>query len=280
MPISNFANYKSLRDSATPSSYYKVFAGTASGKIQSSWTGLPFAGVAPTSPVAVSQSTTGAITWQNLGLNPAPTKVRRLAFVDAKVISSTAATDVSLLIIDRLSHQGGMSATVTGVQTLNLPTAALTRYTSGEGVMMAVEIYTLIGTTATTFTVSYTNQAGTSGRTSPATVIGGAADRAAGMMLIVPLQDGDTGVRSVESINLLASTTTAGNIGITLFKILDWVPATKVVITDGKVGFDAFLGGGGLCPIVDNNACLQFCAVSNATSSSVAVTMKFIEDDV
>lgn len=280
MPVSDYSTYKTLRDSASMAAYYKLSAGEASGKLQSSWTSVPFAGSAPTTATACNNGTTGAITWERLGLHSAPTKVRRLAFLDAKQVNTGTASNTGALLIDRLSHQGGLSAIVTTAQTTNLPTAALTRHTSGEGVMIALELYSIIGTTATTVTVSYTNQAGTAGQITYATAFGGTGNRAAGLMLILPLADGDTGVRSVESVTVLATTGTAGNFGVTLIKILDWCPVTQVVIPDGKVGYDAFLGGGGLCPVVDNNACLQLCVVANATSNPVALNMKFIEDDV
>ena len=134
------------------------------------------------------------------------------------------------IVVDRLSHQGGLNATGTGAQTTNLPTAALPRFTNGIGVMMAIEIYTQIGTTTTTVTVSYTNQDGTSGRTSPAIQIGGTGYREAGRILIPSLQAGDTGVRSVESIQLAGNTGTAGSIGITLFRPLFLIPINN---TDG-----------------------------------------------
>ena len=128
------------------------------------------------------------------------------------------------IFVDRLSHQGGLNATGTGAQTTNLPTAALPRYTDGRDVMLALEIYTQIGSTATTLTVSYTNESGTSGRTTPATVFGGTGAREAGRFLILPLQAGDSGIRSVQSVTVAATTGTAGSFGVVLFKPLFMVP--------------------------------------------------------
>ena len=128
------------------------------------------------------------------------------------------------IFVDRLSHQGGLNATGTGAQTTNLPTAALPRYTNGVDVMLGLEIYTQIGSTATTLTVSYTNESGTSGRTAPATVFGGTGAREAGRFFILPLQAGDSGIRSVQSVTVAATTGTAGNFGIVLFKPLFMVP--------------------------------------------------------
>lgn len=158
------------------------------------------------------------------------------------------------LICDRLSHQGGLSGTTTGAQTTNLGTAALTRYTSGVGVMMMATIYTAVGTTATTITVSYTDTTPTSGRTSPLVVFGGTGFREASRGVILPLAAGDVGVTSVQSVTLAASTTTAGNFGITLFKPLFAVivdEMNSVCVADLVTG----KSGGGIPEVVDN-ACL------------------------
>jgi len=134
------------------------------------------------------------------------------------------------IFVDRLSHQGGLNATGTGAQTTNLPTAALPRYTDGRDVMLGLEIYTQIGSTATTVTVSYTNESGTSGRTTPAVVFGGTGTREVGRFMVFPLQAGDSGVRSVQSVTVAATTGTAGNFGVVLFKPLFMVPINN---TDG-----------------------------------------------
>lgn len=280
MAVTDYDTYKSLRNNAVVSMFSKTVVGDV-GPLQSSWIQAPFAGATPTTAAACSQSTTGAITWERLGLNAAPTKTRRIAYLQASQLNANTAGRSTAVLIDRLSHQGGIVANVTGAQTTNLPTAALTRYTSGEGVFAALEVYTQIGSTGSTVQVEYTNQAGTPGQVSPVFRIGGAGFRAVGTMLIVPLADGDTGVRSVENVNFLSTTGTAGNVGVTLFKILDWVPRAEATTFNmaEAAGYDAFIGGGGLCPVVDNNACLQLCLYSVATTGVNGVMMKFIEDD-
>lgn len=278
MAVTDYATYKSLIQQQPISLISKQPAGDAS-RLWSSWAINPLPASAPTTAAACSNSTTGAITFERLGVPSSTTKTRRIAQLQSKVSSNVASVLSVTLVIDRLSHQGGLVGNVAGAQTTNLPTAALTRYTSGEGVFAALEIYSTVGSTATTATVSYTNQAGTAGQTSPAFVFGGTGNRTAASMIIVPLADGDTGVRSVESVNLNATTGTAGNFGVTLFKILDWVPA-GVAGVDGVSGpIDAFLGGGGLCPVVEDDACLMFAGFSNSTTSNVLTSLRFIEDD-
>lgn len=179
-----------------------------------------------------------------------------------------------LVLCDRLSHQGGLSGTVTTAQTTNLPTAALTRYTSGDGVFAGLEIYSAIGSTGTTVQCSYTNQAGTTGRTTEATDIGGANYSTVSRFIILPLQKGDTGVRAVANVDLVASTGTAGNFGVTLFKPLMFIPFPG--IPNFEVPFDSMLNLGGQCPQILSGACLFWLAASNSTfggQSNVLLTM-------
>ena len=164
-------------------------------------------GAVPTASAIPVNDTAGAFFQTD------PSGGRQKWLLGAIAASSTGGT---LTVYDRLVHQGGLDGTVTTAQTTNLPTTALTRYsgTNSVGNFIGVEIYAQIGTTATTFTVSYTNQAGTSGRTTKAVSIGGTGLREAQRIIICALQDGDTGVRSIESVTLAASTTTAGNFGV------------------------------------------------------------------
>ncbi len=92
----------------------------------------------------------------------------------------------------------------------------------GAGVELWLEVYGVPGATAATWTVSYTNQAGVSGRT--ATYAHPANAETAGQMMQMTLQSGDTGVRSVESFACSVSSGTAGNIGITLLRRVAMIP--------------------------------------------------------
>lgn len=167
---------------------------------------------APTASVALSKLSVGAL---NRALNDQSGGVHvlsaRIGQGDARGL---------WILVDRLTHSGGLSGTVTTAQTANLPTAALPRYTDGVGVMAAVTIWSAIGATASTVSVSYTNSDGTPGRTSTATAIGGSSAQAASRLIVIPLQPGDLGVRSVESVTIAGTTGTAGDFGVVLFKPL------------------------------------------------------------
>lgn len=159
-----------------------------------------------------------------------------------------------LMIYDRLMHCSGLSGTSTGAQTVQGSPAspALTRYTDGVGNIAFAEIYTQIGATATTLTIDYTDQDGNTGHTSTAVSIGGTGLREGQRMIPIALAAGDTGVRAINTTTLAASTTTAGNWGITIAHPLAYmivpsanVPAVIDLLTTGQ-GF----------PEVQTDACV------------------------
>jgi hypothetical protein len=120
-------------------------------------------------------------------------------------------------------------------------------------------------------TVSYTNQAGVSGRTTAVQAIGGSGNSSTGRMIFLPLQAGDTGVRSVESVTLIATTGTAGNFGVALFKILG---AVCVDNAQGISWNDIITGGfiGGI-PELSDTTHLSLMGIFNSTSSSGALSL-------
>lgn len=258
-----FANYKAFADELGKNLYMPIMGGggaslTSSGRVADAWgTFLPVggaAGVTPTASVALTATDAGAI---NRDVVAAEGKTVRLIGGE---LQPTANVFGQHILIDRLVHSGGLSGAVATAQTTNLPTAALPRFTNGDGVMIGLRIWTQIGATATTVTASYTNQAGTPGRTTPAVVIGGGSFREATRLLVLPLQDGDTGVRSVESVTLAATTDTAGNFGVVLFKPLAVLPQD----INGHAGVRSAVYGGLFGGMPDiSNACLSFLMIAS-----------------
>lgn len=179
-----------------------------------------------------------------------------------------------LILYDRLSHQGGLVGNVNTAQTTNLPTAALTRYTSGSGLWAWMEVYDAIGSTSTTFTVSYTNEAGTAGRTSVASQGTLTTTSSPNSMYPIPLQAGDRGIRSIESFTLAASTGTAGNIGVTIAKPLAFLQTGNVSANSsfGRGGSRNFFSGLPGIPKIETDACLAWLFIPS--SGSVANDMR------
>ena len=223
----------------------------AAGTFQSLWTaaGLPAAGANPASLAMVipTSATAGALPF----VKPAT----GLSYISK--ISSSQQTIGTLILYDRIAHSSGLNGTLTTAQAVN--GAALTRHTTGEDVELFLEVYTATGATASNATISYTNSAGVAGRTTPAVAM--QVTPVVGQMLPIPLQEGDTGIRSVQTVTLSSSTATAGNFGITLVKRIAEIPitvaGTGVVLDPFALGF----------PQIANDACLSFMVVTSTTST-------------
>lgn len=240
---------------------------TSAGRRSSLWTAAPFAGATPSTAAVPTRATAGALGQQNGGGT-----ALRATLAD---LGSTAVG--SIWLCDRLSHQGGLVGDSASAQTTNLPTAALTRYTTGAGVHALLEVYSIVGTTATTFTTSYTNQDGTSGRTSIASTIGGVGFREVGRAFDIPLQLSDSGVRAVASVTLAATTGTAGNFGVTLYKPLLHFPIQQALTLHE---FDPLLALSANLPEIIDDACLFWLVRPVSTASGIIVAqLGFAEDD-
>lgn len=232
----------------------------------STWQSTPFVGAVPTTAVAPTSATSGALFDSVRNLRSDATGQLRVGSVE---VADSRARPSALLLIDRLSHQGGLDGTVTtaGVTT-NLPTAALTRYTTGEGVMAAIEIFTQIGTSATTITCSYTDSGGNSSTSQPV-VIGATNNREVGRFIPISLAAGDSGVRSIDSSTLAGTTGTAGAFGYVLYKPLMLIPLMPGMNTV----YEPFFGGSPHIPEVDDNACLQLLHLNTAGVTGTTPTV-------
>jgi len=123
------------------------------------------------------------------------------------------------LLCDRLWHNGGITITSTSAQNITSPTwpaRDINGATAGDGVLIGVEVEVTTGAGTPTFTMSYTNSDGTSGRSANG-VIAGTATSVGGTFYLMGLQAGDTGVQSVQSFTLSA-TWTSGTIHLVAFR--------------------------------------------------------------
>lgn len=221
------------------------------GKYTSLWQyeGTPSHGAVPTTVAVPTNSTQGAWGQANPGGG-------RQKWNTAVGVTSTGVG--TYYLYDRLLHIGGLDGTVLTAQTVG---GALTRYTGGAGNVIWAEIYTAVGTTVTTITASYTNQAGTSGHTTQAVSFGGTGLREPQRIIPLSLAAGDSGVQAVASVTLAASTTTAGNFGITIAHPLCAVTVNAV----GAGSIRSFVDGP-LSEIV-SNACLAWVFLSNSATA-------------
>lgn len=186
-----------------------------------------------------------------------PSGGRELWLLGMSAVATQAGT---LILYDRLLHNGGLSGTVTTAQTVG---GTLTRNTGGVGNQIWVEVYTQIGASSTTITASYTNQAGTSGRTTKAVAIGNTGLREAERIIPLPLADGDTGVQAVASVTLAATTGTAGSFGVTVAHPVLILPMQA----GGTGGMRDLIAGLPEIDAIDTDACLALAFLANTTTA-------------
>ena len=152
----------------------------------------------------------------------------------ASSATSTTNQNQRMMLCDYLLYYPFVDTDAVGEQQDMVQTVSLSRYTSGQGVMM-MAVAQSAASTVGTFTVSYTNQDGTAGRTSAVTytkaVAGGGAlvssttNAVSGSQAFIELQAGDSGVRSVESVTFSAAG--GGLMAIVLVKPLMHIHCTE-----------------------------------------------------
>lgn len=131
------------------------------------------------------------------------------------IMSNQQPSPMGLVLADYLLYYPFVDMGTNDPQVMTNSTT-LPRYTTGEGVQMMLVSVAPGSGLAPTFQISYTNSAGVSGRTSRAgklgfaTVNGSILSSETGLGTnaypFVGLQDGDKGVRSVESVTLTSGT--------------------------------------------------------------------------
>jgi len=224
------------------------------------YTGRPGAGVAPSPGVDGAALTTyaGQIPFTNPGSGNSYL---------ARLVGNANVTG-SLLLVDRLWHNSGLSVTSTSSQAIASPTWPArdsNGATAGDNVLIGVEVSTALGAGTPTWTLGYTNQAGTAGRSFTTAAI--TASMNAGSFIPIGLQAGDTGVRSVESFQLSA-TMTSGAIHLVAYRILARF-GLPVVNVDFAV--DALTSG--FPRMYDNTVPLLIWSASSTTSPNISAQL-------
>lgn len=239
-------------------------ASQAAGTFVSLWraTGQPGQGAIPGAAAVCDNTLTGAMGFTQQ-VAPATSYG---AWANA-VCSNSAMT---LEIHDRLMHMGGLNGTLTTAQTVNLDVNA--NLASGNldkrkgdsnfsDIQWWLEWYTATGSTAVTATVSVTYNDGTTGTLSASL----AATRPASFMLslngLIPAAAAGKYIRDVDSVQLSATTGTAGSFGVTATRPRMTMPlplANKMEVFDW-----ATLG----LPEVANSSCLFPIVLTSTTST-------------
>lgn len=223
------------------------------GGFTSLWraTGVPAQGAIPgTSSGTCTDDLTGGF----LFTNPSTGKNTYLGG-----LSIAGSVSHQMIIYDRLGHMGGLNGTTTTAQTVNL-TIPPNRLANSDGTNVDwwLEIYTDIGTTAVSATVTYTDQTDTSrtvtiglGGTSP-------INQDSRCYQIIP--NAGQYIKSIQTIQH-ATTATAGSYGITCARRL-----TQVNMGLANIGLNYDFAQLGM-PEISDNACMWMVILSSTTSS-------------
>lgn len=190
--------------------------------------------------------------------------------------TSTAAP-LTMILMDYLGFYGFIDESVTDVQTLD-NTAGITRYQSGEGVkIMAVVVAGQTG--GQSFSLSYTNSEGVAGRTSQTcymttqavngTILTSlAASSTQGYWApFIPLQRGDTGVRSIESVQING----VGDVGLFALVLVKPLATLDLRGIDAPTEVDYMTDFGMSLPEIQDDAYLNFISLPVGTLSGAGL---------
>ncbi len=243
--------------------YNKASVTTVAQGFHSLWTaaGQPGAGAFGGTPLA-ARSVTGATTGALHFTNPTGPDILQLLALNAA--SSVAAG--TLLMVDRLLDYATISCTSTSLQTMD-NTVTLPRYTTGAGVQMFAEVTTGLGATPQTMTIIYVDQDGNTGATTTlAPTASAAANRIPQTGFFIPLAAGDTGVRSITSVQFGGSMG-AGALALALVRPIIDIP---IQVASMAVERNAVLHTPRLFQVIDD-AALSFLLFAGTTSSGTIV---------
>ena len=181
----------------------------------------------------------------------------------------TFATAGSLWFYDRVWSCSGFSGIVATAQAVTSFPVLTRPDANGTGLEIWIECYTATGATASNITVQYTNSDGVAGRSTVPTAH--IPSMPANRMYRVPLQAGDTGVKSIQSVTL-SGTTGAGSFGVTLMRK---IAVTGSAVANTPVVSDfAALG----LPLVQNGTALNAIHQGTTTSSGIILgVLTFID---
>lgn len=217
-----------------PEDILKVGAATVVGRHYSPFyvAGRPGAAVAASPGIAGAALTTyaGQIPWTNPGAGNS--YLARL--------SGSCNVLGTLMLCDRLWHNSGVNVTLTTAQTVNSvtwPARDANGSTNGHGVLIGAEVSTVMGAGTPTWTLGYTNSAGTAGRS--IVTAAQAATMAVGSFIPIQLAAGDVGVRSIQTWTQSA-TMTSGVYHLVAYRVLARLPIPTANL---DAALDAISGG-------------------------------------
>ena len=253
-------------DSSERIFYEKTAANFSAKLITSAWIidGHPTSGsygsVGLANGRVCTQATSGALIFTTASNG----KEVYLLEVQMSQINSSAYAG-SLNVLDRISDCLVLHSSSTGAITGLDATSRLDDTTGlGDGAQIMIETQSNFSAASNSFRIQYTNQNGLTGRITPVVTTRSSAlvGNIATDTLFVPLQSGDTGVRSIQAITQSTGTAT-GQMAICLVKQLVDVPMSQ----RGTLVHRDMIADLQFCPPVNNNACLNIIFYTTAAST-------------
>ena len=190
------------------------------------------------------------------------------------IATASTALPLTMILCDYLLYYPSIDDSNLDTQPMD-NTVTLPRYTDGEGVQ-AIAVSVAGRTGGASFYFTYTNQDGVSGRTSQTVVENSAA--ALGTIVtsstatlngsgnpFIGLQDGDTGIRSIDSVQMLSA-------DVGLFTLILVKPLGTSVIREitAPVEKDYFMESG-VIPRIYDDAYLSFLCLPQGTLAATAL---------
>ena len=220
----------------------------------------------PLVAVAMRQSTDGGF-FHGANVSPAKKYLRRSTIIT----NSATGLPLTMLLMDYLLYYPFIDEGTIDEQVLT-NSVSLPRYESGEGVrIMAVSVAPR--TSGQRFIVSYTNSSGVSGRTTTSvfqnaaaangSIITSSVNNTISAVPFLPLQAGDTGVRSIDSVTMLGA-------DVGLFTLVLVKPIAQFCLNEqtAPVEVDYLLQKSGM-PEIKDDAYLNLLCLPNGSLSGV-----------
>jgi hypothetical protein len=238
-------------------------------------------------------NTNGNLAWvscnasSNIGIPTGPNidsnSESKHVFFASAMSAVTTGVPGYLMLVDLQGYWADISGTIATTQ--NLTGTPSPRYANGEGCFLYSVTTTATGTGTPTYAVSYTNSAGTTGRSLPISVVAAASTpvgyihnsttAANGGGVFLPLAGGDTGVANVASVTFTNAHATAARFALCLAKPLLSVPLGVV----NNINERDFMTQFPSLPEVKNDACLvwlYFPGAATAANTNFYGSMEFV----
>jgi len=185
---------------------------------------------------------------------------------------TTTAVPLPIYLLDYLLYYSFVTMDV-GTQDM-INTNALTRYTDGAGVqVMAIEVAAQVG--GSQFRFTYTNSAGVAGRVSQTVtcntqVVNGTVITSAPTTLgtagpFIPLQAGDSGVRSIQQVEFLT-----GDVGLIALVLVKPLASASIFDITAPVEVDYLIDQNQM-PIIRDDAYLNMIVHPSGTLASAPI---------